>query len=210
MDILLVTQEPPGPQSFHHLLQTHPAVNFLSCLANCDEALAQLTANNGHNLGIDLALFDLDCKQCDALAILTHLAAKDVDTKIGFIGRDIPLNTISQLVKRGVDCVLPKSADTDQVEQALNSLQWAEQYLPAEFQRALFGAERPDVILRLSQTQLAVLDLLREGVTNANIAKRLRLPEQTVSSYVRTIFTALQVSADPECVAGARDLGLTA
>ncbi len=210
MDILLVAEESPGPNSFHQLLQTHPDVEFLSCLADCNEALAQLTANNGRNLGIGLALFDLDDAGCDAPAILSHLAAKDVDIKVGFIGRDIPLSTLSQLVKRGVDCVLPKSADPAMLSQALNSLQWAEQYLPADYRRALFGAERPDVVLRLSATQLAVLDLLRDGVSNSNIAKQLRLPEQTVSSYVRTIFSALQVSAAPECVAGARDLGLTA
>ena len=214
MDILLVETQNLGskaaPFSLAEQLQKHPTVNRLHRITCSDQAKATLGTNAGKNQGYDLALFDWNQTGLDPLALLSHLAAKDVTTKVGFVADQFALSELSQATKRGAAFFLHKAASSTEVTQALDAFARTGQYLPATYRRELFGAERPDVELRLSTTQLAILELMRQGQSNLKIAEMLRLPEQTVRSYVRTIFAALQVSAAPECVAGARDLGLTA
>lgn len=206
MDILLVETQ----STLANQLQNNPLVTRLHRLTCSDQATATLGSNGGRNQGYDLALFEWNGTDLDPLALLSHLAAKDVATKVGFVADQFEITSLSQASKRGAAFFLHRDADQNEIEQALDAFSRTGQYLPASYRRELFGVERPDVELRLSSTQLSILDLMREGASNSKIAEQLGLPEQTVRSYVRTIFAALQVSAAPECVAGARDLGLTA
>lgn len=214
MDILLVETPSFGSKddqlTLADQLQNHPDVNRLHRITCSDQAKETLGTNGGKNQGYDLALFDWDNANLDPLALLSHLAARDVATKVGFVADQFALSGLSQATKRGASFFLEKTAGGSEILQALDAFARTGQYLPATYRRELFGAQRPDVELRLSSTQLSILELMREGESNPRIAEVLRLPEQTVRSYVRTIFAALQVSADPTCVAGARDLGLTA
>lgn len=214
MDILLVETLNFGSKvdqpALADQLQNNPGVNRLHRITCLDQAKAILGTNGGKNQGYDLALFDWNNPSLDALALLSHLAARDVATKVGFIADQFALSELSQATKRGASFFLEKTANAAEITQGLDAFTRTGQYLPATYRRELFGAERPDVELRLSSTQLSILELMRQGESNPKIAEVLRLPEQTVRSYVRTIFAALQVSADPTCVAGARDLGLTA
>ncbi len=214
MDILLVETLSFGSKAdqptLADQLQNNPAVDRLHRITCSDQAKATLSTNGGKNQGYDLALFDWHNPSLDPLALLSHLAARDVVTKVGFVADQFALSQLSQATKRGAAFFLEKTANDAEITQAFEAFARTGQYLPASYRRELFGAERPDVELRLSATQLSILELMREGESNPKIAEVLRLPEQTVRSYVRTIFAALQVSADPTCVAGARDLGLTA
>jgi LuxR family maltose regulon positive regulatory protein len=60
----------------------------------------------------------------------------------------------------------------------------------------------------LSKRELEVLDLLAEGLTNAEIAQRLVVSVPTVKSHTRSIYGKLGVHSRKEAVAQARDLGI--
>lgn len=67
------------------------------------------------------------------------------------------------------------------------------------------GVERPVLSHRESQ----VLALVRSGLTNAEIAKRLFLAESTIKSHVASIFTKFGVRSRKEVVAALDDLERT-
>jgi DNA-binding CsgD family transcriptional regulator/tetratricopeptide (TPR) repeat protein len=60
----------------------------------------------------------------------------------------------------------------------------------------------------LTERQLAVLALLREGMTNAEIADRLVLSVRTVDHHVAAVLGKLGVRSRREAAAAARDLGV--
>ncbi|HVJ90289.1 MAG TPA: response regulator transcription factor [Labilithrix sp.] len=60
----------------------------------------------------------------------------------------------------------------------------------------------------LSERQLAVLDLLAQGLSNKAVAARLHLSEFTVRGHVQALFAALDVSSRSEAVFVARSRGL--
>ena len=55
--------------------------------------------------------------------------------------------------------------------------------------------DAPVPVKRLSRRELEVLHLLAEGLTNAQIAEQLALSTVTINSYLRTIYSKMQVSS---------------
>lgn len=68
------------------------------------------------------------------------------------------------------------------------------------------SVERPS----LSHRELQVLSLVRQGLTNAEIARRLFLAESTVKSHLSSVFTKLGVHSRKEAVTVLADLERTA
>lgn len=62
----------------------------------------------------------------------------------------------------------------------------------------------------LSARQLEVLGLVSEGLTNAEIARRLVLSAKTVDHHVSAILAKLRVESRQDAAAAARRLGLAA
>jgi DNA-binding NarL/FixJ family response regulator len=60
----------------------------------------------------------------------------------------------------------------------------------------------------LTARQLAVLELLREGLTNAEIAERLVVSVRTVDHHVAAVLAKLRVASRREVAAAAERLGL--
>jgi DNA-binding NarL/FixJ family response regulator len=60
----------------------------------------------------------------------------------------------------------------------------------------------------LTERQLAVLDLLREGMTNAEIADRLVVSVRTVDHHVAAVLSKLGVQSRREAAAAAQKLGV--
>ncbi len=74
--------------------------------------------------------------------------------------------------------------------------------VPRKFRASV---ERPT----LSHRELQVLALVRQGLTNAEIAKRLYLAESTIKSHLGSIFTKFGVHSRKEATAVFADLELT-
>jgi DNA-binding NarL/FixJ family response regulator len=74
--------------------------------------------------------------------------------------------------------------------------------VPRKFRASV---ERP----HLSHRELEVLGLVRQGLTNAEIAKRLFLAESTIKSHLGSIFTKFGVHSRKEATAVFADLELT-
>jgi NarL family two-component system response regulator LiaR len=60
----------------------------------------------------------------------------------------------------------------------------------------------------LSERELEVLELVAQGLTNAEIAARLFIAHGTVKRHINNIYGKLQVRHRTEAIARARDLGL--
>ena len=65
----------------------------------------------------------------------------------------------------------------------------------------------PVITTRLTPRELAVLDLLRHGMANKNIAHRLHMSQSTVKTHVHNIIAKLQVHNRTEVAVAAHDRG---
>ena len=75
-----------------------------------------------------------------------------------------------------------------------------------------FAATRPGVAKelfpQLSEREREILQLIARGSTNSDIARSLSLSVKTVSNYVSTILSKLQVADRTQAIIRAREAGL--
>jgi DNA-binding NarL/FixJ family response regulator len=143
-------------------------------------------------------------------------AAEQICTKLP--GTAVVMLTVSRddtdlfdALRAGASGYLLKDTERSQLPQALTGVLAGEAQLPAslvarvieEFRergrrRRLLVAHRPAVELR--QREWEVLELLREGLSTAEIAGRLFVSEVTVRTHVSKILRKLRVSSRAEAV----------
>jgi DNA-binding NarL/FixJ family response regulator len=102
---------------------------------------------------------------------------------------------LRQLIQAGADGILGSDDWIEPIGPMIRALQAGLLCIP---QRAR-GALGPPPALTLRERQ--VLDLLTDGLTNAQIAQRLYLSESTVKTHVTAAFRRLGVSSRREAVA---------
>jgi DNA-binding NarL/FixJ family response regulator len=77
-----------------------------------------------------------------------------------------------------------------------------------EFFSALKPTVFPQPLPELTERERTILDLIAQGQSNAVIAKQLALSPKTVSNYVSSIFSKLQVADRAQAMLRAREAGL--
>jgi DNA-binding NarL/FixJ family response regulator len=65
-------------------------------------------------------------------------------------------------------------------------------------QRAVLGLPATVPTVDLTHTQVAVLDLVAQGLTNSAIAERLHITEDTVSKTINRMAKRLRIPQGPE------------
>ncbi len=106
-------------------------------------------------------------------------------------------NFVRSAFLAGVHGVVRKSVDLDVMQQALLAVTSGGYWHPARETRQWVldddRSELMDAIPRLSRQELAVLELLKDGAMNKNIAQAMEISENTVKSHISRIFRKLKV-----------------
>ena len=107
--------------------------------------------------------------------------------------------TVCLALERGAADFASKADSADNIVSAIN--------------RILHGHTSPQAkaevpVFHLTPRQCEVLDLLCQGLTNKQIARKLSLSENTVRVHVQGVYGFLQVSSRSEAIFAARSRGL--
>jgi DNA-binding NarL/FixJ family response regulator len=119
-------------------------------------------------------------------------------------------------MRAGARGYLVKGAEQDEIERAVRAVAAGEVVFGAGVaSRALayFSAAPVDgraarAFPELTDRELEVLQLVADGLHNADIARRLHLSEKTVRNHVSSIFTKLHVQDRPQAIVRAHRAGL--
>ncbi|EWS82156.1 LuxR family transcriptional regulator [Brachybacterium phenoliresistens] len=110
-------------------------------------------------------------------------------------------------VEAGASGYLLKDAPPDELVAAVRAAAGGETALaPAIAGRLLARMRSPRPGLSARETE--VLQLVADGASNSDIARRLHISEATVKSHLVHVFTKLGVSSRTAAVAAARDAGI--
>lgn len=102
---------------------------------------------------------------------------------------------INRMIQVGVDGYLLKTS-TDDLEDVIQKVMRGEPYYSREAaQAALMRHHRPsETVLRLSQREQEVLELVAQGLTNDQIAEQLYLSPGTIRNYVTRLMEKCDVT----------------
>ena len=163
--------------------------------------LEQLEANPD----TDLLLLDLHMPGSQDLFGLISVREKFPSIPVVVISSTDDPNTISRAIGHGAAGFIPKSTPPEQITEALNQVLEGDSWVP----EALRGRLRPvdaneksmaSRIATLTPHQYKVLQYIREGWLNKQIAYELGITEATVKAHITSIFKKLGASNRTQAV----------
>jgi DNA-binding NarL/FixJ family response regulator len=119
------------------------------------------------------------------------------DAAIVVFGASLDLSLARAAVRAGADGFLHAGMPPEQIARALEKARDGEEVLPRELLRELvaemIAKERGPDLSGLSSRKVEILEMVAEGLSNAQIAQRVYLSESTVKQHLRMAYKALGV-----------------
>lgn len=206
--IALVEDSGSLAESYQFALEAMPEIEFLGVAQNFDDALALIQEKQP-----DVALIDLRLGEGanNGVELIRRIKLLRLPTKTLVISSFVGDKIGGQAVLAGADGMLSRSPRLGTIVKAIHLVHAGIIVLgPEEELGDWFGGIRVreefgDCPLR--ERQREVLELIAQGLSNADIGRRLHLAEGTVRSHVSNILRSLDVGSREEAVAKAREAG---
>jgi DNA-binding NarL/FixJ family response regulator len=148
----------------------------------------------------DLVLLDLSMPGTTGLSGVIRIRKAFPKTPVVIVSAHQSPQIISSVLALGVSGYLPKSMSKSELAQSISEVMQGSVYLPRDY-REFAATQQPrpanrELLQRihdLTPQQLRVLDLLRSGLQNKQIAHELKICETTVKVHVSEILRKLHV-----------------
>ena len=168
----------------------------------------------------DVVLMDLRMPRCDGVEATLRLRALDPDVKVLVLTTYADDRSVIDALRAGARGYLTKDASAEEIRSALDQVMRGQAAIDPAVQHHLIdaiarspapsepptGPRLPD---SLTPREGEVLRLIGEGLSNREIADRLRVSEATIKSHVNHLFAKTGVRDRAQAVTYAYRHGLT-
>ena len=160
------------------------------------------TASNGHEaiervaeLSPDVVLMDLSMPELDGVEATRRISESYPASHVLVLTSFSDQTRILDALSAGADGYLLKHADPDDIADAIRAVYGGGSPLDPKAARVLLESRR----VRQTEPQLTdrerqVLKLVRDGLANKQIARRLDIAERTVKAHLTSVFQRLGVT----------------
>lgn len=152
----------------------------------------------------DLIFLDLGLPDVSGLDGLKAFQQKLPTAAIVIVSAVLGEDTIAETLEMGAVGYLPKSIDADEIEHALKQILAGQVFAPQLPDQAAANARD----LRLTRRQLDVLGHLCSGLSNKQIARHLKMSDNTVRVHVHSILRTMDVDSRTAAAVKAKARGL--
>ena len=149
---------------------------------------------------------DLSLPDGGGLSVLRHLSLKKIFIPAVILSASEESKDVHRSLMAGASGFISKASRSDDIITAINKILKGEHYWPDFYSPLSFSEnlKKPSFTPR----QLEVLKLVAEGLPNKRICQLLNVSEHTVKSYMKCLFSELNVHNRTECARIAIELGL--
>ncbi|WP_067823742.1 response regulator [Actinomadura kijaniata] len=213
--VLLADDEAMIRAGVRAILESDPRIEVVAEAADGHQAVESVLAHRP-----DVALLDIRMPRLDGLAAAAELGRVAPGTRVVMLTTFGEDEYIARALAGGASGFLLKSGDPRELLAGVHAVAGGAAYLSPQVAhqviRRLDGGGRMarDAAARrrvaaLTPRERQVLGLVGEGLSNAEIAERLRVVEGTVKAYVSAILTRLEVRNRVQAAIVAYEAGLT-
>jgi DNA-binding NarL/FixJ family response regulator len=202
--LLLVDDHPTSREPLAELLDRQPDLTVVGQAGSLVEARVLLAGG----LAVDVALVDLGLPDGDGTELVREVCRRQGTVTVVFTGSPARLDH-ARAVEAGASCVIPKTAPTRRIVEAIRCLSAGEVLLSRDEAAELVALaarsrtrdERERAALaRLTAREREVLALLAEGLGNEAIASRLGVGVETARTHVGRVLDKLGVASRIQAV----------
>ncbi|GGV95259.1 response regulator [Streptomyces gelaticus] len=156
----------------------------------------------------DVALVDLRMPVLDGVGVTTEIVARYPRTRVLILTTYDTDQDIERGVEAGAIGYLLKDTTREQLADAIRSAARGETVLAPRVAEKLFARMRRPAQEPLTARETDVLNAVADGLTNADIGRRLVIAEATVKTHLLRLFAKLDVSDRTRAVVVAMERGL--
>lgn len=170
-----------------------------------------------HKLRPDVVLLDLGLRSLNSLLVVELVKREAPRAKIIVMDLAPVQGDINQFVKAGASGFVLKDSSPDEFLTTIREVARGGKILPHLMAESLLsrivenavkgGKGRLKDFLRMTGRERVVVRLIGEGLTNAEIGKKLRMPPHTIKSHIHNIMEKLALHTRLEIVKSARGAG---
>lgn len=151
----------------------------------------------------DIIVTDLiNCKK--VIALLPGSERKCVllinDKEVNLDGSDLRL-----MIDEGLGGLLPSESDSGMFRKAIKKLNEGELWIDRQTLNEVFSSKKVTHKVQLTKKEKEILDCIRKGLTNKEIADKLYICEQTVKSHCNHLFKKFGVKSRLKLAVSAPD-----
>jgi DNA-binding NarL/FixJ family response regulator len=191
--VLIADDEPLITTGIRTVLESADDIEVVASARNGREAVELARRHR-----VDVALLDITMPVLDGLAAAAQLDGPRVVMLTAF-GDD---DNVRMALQRGVSGFLLKNCTPEELIGAVRAVHAGEAYLSPAVTRQVIGMVSPgederrrEAVRRLavlSARESDILALVAEGLSNAEVGRRVHMSEATVKTYVSRMFTKLK------------------
>jgi DNA-binding NarL/FixJ family response regulator len=143
----------------------------------------------------DVVLMDLSMPEMDGVEATRQIAADHAGVRVLVLTSFSDQSRIMDALSAGAEGYLLKHSEPQEIVAAIRSVYEGGSPLDPKAARVLLESRRTkQVDIALTDREREVLLLVREGLANKQIARRLAISERTVKAHLTSVFQRLGVS----------------
>jgi DNA-binding NarL/FixJ family response regulator len=147
----------------------------------------------------DVVIMDVRMPGTDGLEATKELLARQEDAKVLIFTAYSERSLLSRGLESGAKGYILKEAPHETLVRAIEKVANGDSYVdPALMPSFLAGKDRDEM---LTAREREILQLLADGMSNADVAAKLFISQETVKSHVRHILTKLEADTRTHAVA---------
>jgi DNA-binding NarL/FixJ family response regulator len=185
------------------LLAAEPAISIVGEAGDGREAVELV-----ERLAPDVALVDLRMPVLDGVAATAEIVAGRTGTRVLILTTYDTDADIERAVEAGAIGYLLKDTTRDQLVDAIRAAARGETVLAPRVAERLVARMRRPAPVALTSREAEVLAAVADGLSNAEIGRRLVIAEATVKTHLLRVFAKLDVSDRTHAVMVALERGL--
>jgi two-component system NarL family response regulator len=175
----------------------------LAVVAEAEDGAQALVEYRAHRP--DVVLMDVRMPGLGGVEALSAIVAESPEARVLMLTTSDLDEDLQRAIDAGASGYLLKSVSRGELVRAIKEIHAGHRYIPASLQKRLLELEHRK---HLSTRETEVLDGMRRGLSNRDIAKTLTLSEHTVKSHVKAILTKLESADRAEAVSRGYEQGL--
>lgn len=179
-----------------------------------EASTGQETIRLAMELQPDVILMDLQMPDGNGLTATRAILQSNPGIRILVVTLFEDDDSVFAALRAGARGYVLKDSRDEEIVRAIRAVGNREAIFSPEIATRVLGnfTSRPavskEVFPLLTQREREILVLLAEGLSNQSIAEDLSLSEKTVSNYISSIYSKLEVSNRAQAIIKARDAGL--
>jgi len=185
-------------EGLRSILQHEPDIEVVAAVTDGEQLLRVLQTHQP-----DMVVLDLRMPKVDGLACLRFIRDKGLPTRVLVLTAFDDRESVRAAFELGADGFALKTEPPQLTVAAIREVYHGRMVFPRLAARWLIQRQEQEGTQqeRLSPREREVLALVAEGLTNAQIAQRLMIGEETVKFHLRNIYQKLGVSTRTEAAA---------